>query len=180
MSPRRGLLAAAALVVAAMAAALVVTLAVAPASASSRLVEVTYRAADPGDAVSRLRVRGSGCLASEDGTRLRLVSWAPSRSLAVFRCAWPEPKPLRLRVAVRYPEGPDRPVLSATATVTTPASLICSDTGGAHYRVTGIYAGTVTVTDEWPPRPVPGDLTVGCQLLARDGSASVSRAVVIP
>lgn len=43
--------------------------------------------------VAAIRVRGAGCLASEDSLRLRLVSFDPSarhgRGVAVYRCVKP-------------------------------------------------------------------------------------------
>ena len=39
--------------------------------------------------VDRIVVRGEGCLAAEDSTRLRLVAWEPSRETVVYRCVQP-------------------------------------------------------------------------------------------
>ena len=40
-------------------------------------------------AVDRIVIRGEGCLAAEDMTELRLVDYAPSRDVVIYRCVTP-------------------------------------------------------------------------------------------
>lgn len=58
------------------------------AGATTRTTSTTYTS-DAEQTITRIRVRGDGCLQAEDSTRLRLVEYAPSRHVVVYRCVTP-------------------------------------------------------------------------------------------
>lgn len=59
---------------------------VAPADEPEKVSGVFSQVSGEERAVSRIVVRGDGCLNAEDSTRLRLVEWQPSRERVVYRC----------------------------------------------------------------------------------------------